>query len=283
MLEMNVSMGLSPVKMGQCSRRGIARGFTLVELLVVIAIIALLMSILLPALARVREQAKDVLGQSNLHEWGVVFTMYAGDNDGYIQGYDQQPEHWWPIALFPYYGNFDLCLCPAATKFWSEGGASDSPYSAWGIYKASAYFMHDAWVTGYDGLYGSYGMNEWVGNIDEEEAPEFWRRMDVKGGGKVPALLDCNFMGGFPLHMDEPPVYNGQWNITDQQMGRYCLDRHNMAINGVFLDLTVRRIHLKELWTLKWHRDFATNGPWTAAGKVEPQDWPEWMRTARDF
>ena len=263
---------------------GRQKGFTLVELLVVIAIIALLMSILMPALSRAREQAKDVMGQSNLHEWGVVITMYTGDYDGYICGYDAgSPEHWWPLALLPYYGEQDLCLCPAAKKFWSDGHAP-SAYSAWGIWYADKLeWLHDAMLPGYEGLYGSYGMNEWVGNVPDKEATEFWRRMEVKGGGNIPMLLDCNFMGGFPEHVDEPPVYNGEWNIIDEQIGRFCLDRHNMAVNGVFLDLTVRRIQLKELWTLKWHRNFATNGPWTKAGDVQPEDWPDWLRAARDF
>ncbi len=37
-------------------------------------------------------------------------------------------------------------------------------------------------------------------------------------------------------------------------------------------------IRLKELWTLKWHPQFNTSGPWTEAGGVQSTDWPEWMR-----
>ena len=38
-----------------------------------------------------------------------------------------------------------------------------------------------------------------------------------------------------------------------------------------------------ELWTLKWHRNFDTTGPWTKAGGVQPADWPEWMRRFKDY
>jgi len=142
------------------------KGFTLVELLVVIAIIALLMSILMPALGRARQQAKDALCKSNLHQWCTVMTMYTGDNNGYICGYDQEPEHWWPIALLKYYGELDLCLCPAATKLWSDGGDEESPHSAWGLWDEKLIpRLHDDMLPGYEGLYGSYGMNEWVGNV----------------------------------------------------------------------------------------------------------------------
>ena len=62
-------------------------GFTLIELLVVIAIIALLMAILMPALQRVRKQAKVVLCRTNLKEWGLVWAMYTDENNSKFPGY----------------------------------------------------------------------------------------------------------------------------------------------------------------------------------------------------
>jgi prepilin-type N-terminal cleavage/methylation domain-containing protein len=60
------------------------KAFTLIELLVVIAIIALLLSILLPALRRVKVQAKIVLCKSNLHQWGLAWGGYNTENDNKI-------------------------------------------------------------------------------------------------------------------------------------------------------------------------------------------------------
>ena len=51
-------------------------GSTLIELLVVISIIALLMAILVPTLQRVRKQARAVVCQSNLRQWGTLMAMY---------------------------------------------------------------------------------------------------------------------------------------------------------------------------------------------------------------
>jgi len=72
-----------------CSRPGsiasrIKRGFTLVELLVVIGIIALLISILLPALSKAREQGNWVACMSNMKQIGTGLLMYANENKQYL-------------------------------------------------------------------------------------------------------------------------------------------------------------------------------------------------------
>jgi prepilin-type N-terminal cleavage/methylation domain-containing protein len=57
--------------------------FTLVELLVVIGVIALLISILLPALQKSREQAVKVQCASNMRQWGQGLAMYCANNKGF--------------------------------------------------------------------------------------------------------------------------------------------------------------------------------------------------------
>ena len=58
------------------------KAFTLIELLVVIAIIAILLAILMPALQRVKKQARGLLCRHNLKNYGVAGRMYLDDFDG---------------------------------------------------------------------------------------------------------------------------------------------------------------------------------------------------------
>ena len=61
-----------------------AKGFTLIELLVVISIIAILASLLLPALNKAKNMSKRAACASNLKQWGTAWSMYQNDYNGYV-------------------------------------------------------------------------------------------------------------------------------------------------------------------------------------------------------
>ncbi|MHC4205777.1 MAG: type II secretion system protein, partial [Planctomycetota bacterium] len=97
------------------------KGFTLIELLVVIAIIALLMSVLLPALHRARKQSKAVICRSNLKQWGIAVMSYAADYEDLLwrDSYHSAgtvPGDWMAI-LRPYYKDVHkIRCCPTAIR-----------------------------------------------------------------------------------------------------------------------------------------------------------------------
>ncbi len=248
-------------------------GFTLIELLVVIAIIALLMGILMPALQRVKALAKVAVCQSNLHQWALIWSMYTNDHDGYFQthvpGEEQTNTDRWPLVVRDYYSDVKIRLCPAATKPLTEGG--ENPLAAWGKFE--------------DDVYASYGLNEYVEN--RSDATNFWRNVnDTRGkASSIPIFLDCLWYDVRPFDVDIPPMYDGSMTglAGTNEMRRVCLNRHNAAINGLFMDWSTRKIGLKELWTLKWARDFDTSNAWTKAGGAVAKDWPEWMRNFQEY
>ncbi len=256
-------------------------GFTLIELLVVISIIALLMAILMPTLQRVRKQARTVACQSYLKQWGLAFSMYTNDNDGYFETPPVGHSYGlWMEVTEPYYKDRKMLFCPTATKTWDEGASRGDPFAAWG-----------SWGPSDRAFWGSYGPNLWITNppagLTEVQGylTEYnWRTPHVNGANNIPMFLDQIWYGGWPVPASEPPVYSGEIaNWHQNSMKRFCINRHNGYVNCLFLDWTVRKVGLKELWILKWHKKFDINGAWTIAGGVQPSDWPEWMGRFKDY
>jgi len=255
------------------------RGFTLIELLVVISIMVLLMALLLPALRRVRDQARVVVCRSNLRQSGVYFSLYTEANDGkfFHTTRGEFVDLHEPVAVY-FQNDPDILLCPSAKKHrpraWDDPFWCGSSTSAWER----------------QGILASYGANSWIVYLNDDPryvgtTPWYWHTPVDRRAAYVPVFLDCMFPGGGPRLSNGPPLYGDQHAVTGGgcRMGHFCINRHHGYINGLFMDWSVRKVGLKELWTLKWHKQFDTAGPWTKAGGVRPEDWPEWMRGFKDY
>ncbi|HSW00956.1 MAG TPA: type II secretion system protein [Sedimentisphaerales bacterium] len=289
-------------------------GFTLIELLVVISVIAVLMAVLLPALSRARKQARAIICQSRLRQWGMALAAYTETNQGrfpsamgvgfdgiwllrgaFLSGKDPND----PQDSLHRFHTRDIACCPAATqpsanrKFgtlnYIGGGGVGGFASSFPVYRisGSAGSAFTAWEITTPGppFRGSYGLNQWLSKgFNESMMARLGMNLDVlslRGRAKIPVLLDAVSPGAAPTGWDGPMTPDGGSGFL--LMANFVTNRHGDFANALFLDWSVRKVGLKELWTLYWCREFNPAGQWTKAGGVTPDKWPAWMRNMKDY
>jgi hypothetical protein len=163
-----------------------------------------------------------------------------------------------------------MLLCPSAVKNGSgaivpEGG--ENPYMSWDD-------MDDDEFNYY--VKFSYSINLYTGN----DGGEFWGTPDAKGASYAPIMMDGQWKDSEVYDWDEPPPYEwSNWMPDNHEMRRFCVRRHGRYhVNGVFMDYSVKRYTIKELWMLKWHK----NWPAGTDHLPPPGGWPAWMADVPD-
>lgn len=143
--------------------------FTLIELLVVISIIAILASILLPALKKVRDKGKEIVCLNNLKQIGVVATNYTNDYDEYLPPTIKWNHYWYNSILAAGYlkntiwYSIDPKGSKMQTSLWHCPGVradtGDPTYGYLVAYGSPAGVMGSGYIAGnvYDGKFKKIG------------------------------------------------------------------------------------------------------------------------------
>ena len=253
--------------------RASTRAFTLTELLTVIGLIALLISLFMPVLGKVRAAANSANCLSNVRHVGVAWLGSVAENNGRLPNYVWFTQSTSESAYYGYWPGLvdrngvrgDALRCPAARD------ALESPRAVGYGDVAHAWSGRDfkdftaLRLSARNFREGSYGFNRYLSANSNRFASTGTRTAaasclaSVNNAANVPLFFDCAYPDARPVNgrpavpAPSPPNLRGDMlDDSSPEHWRFLLGRHGPGVNVCMADGSARWVRLDEMYQLTW-------------------------------